>query len=42
MAKNLIIYHSRKGATVKRGLSIRGCKAEQSEAQAAQWAKQSI
>lgn len=31
-----------KGATVKRGLSIRGCKAEQSEAQAAAWAKQSI
>lgn len=31
-----------KGAAVKRGLSIRGCKAEQSEAQAAPWARQSI
>lgn len=31
-----------KGATVKPGLSIRGCKAEQSETQVAAWAKQSI
>lgn len=31
-----------KGATVKPGLAIRGCKAEQSEAQVATWAKQSI
>ncbi len=31
-----------KGATIKSGLSVRGCKAEQSEAQVSAWAKRSI
>ncbi len=31
-----------KGAAIKSGLSVRGCKAEQSEAQVSAWAKRSI
>ncbi len=42
MAKNLILYYSRKGASFGSGLAVHGAEAAESESAVAAWAEKAL